>query len=162
MFVAFFFSTTMEREGERSREGEGERERGKEGGRKNNDLFFSRAFKGRMVLPKPWLQLPNLEKTLMLERIEGRRRRKWQRMRWLNDIIDSMDMSLNKLQEIVKDRETWHAAVHGVTKSQTWLNNNNNLQNCGRAHRCCFVAICYRSPRKPMQDRNSKLKKWRN
>ena len=61
----------------------------------------------------------SLEKILMLGKIEVRRRRGWQRMRWLNSIIDTVDMSLNKLQEIVKDREVWHASVHGVTNSGT-------------------------------------------
>ena len=61
----------------------------------------------------------SLKKTLMLGKIEGRRRRGQPRMRWLNDITDSRDMSLSKLQDIGKDKEAWHATVHGVTKSGT-------------------------------------------
>ena len=76
----------------------------------------------------------SMEKTLMLGKVEGKRRRGWQKMRWLNSITDSVDINLSKLQEIVDEREVWCAAAHGVPKSRTWLSDwttTHNLQSLG-------------------------------
>ena len=86
----------------------------------------------------PMRTADSLEKTLILGKTEGRRRRGWQKMRCLDGITNSMDMNLGKFQKMVRDREAWHAAVHGIVKSYTqlddWTTNNNSSV-------CCFISI---------------------
>ena len=109
----------------------------------------------------------SLEKTLMLGKIEGRRRRGWQRMRCLDGIPDSMDMSLSKLWEMVRDRETWRVALHGVTKSQTWLRDWTTTTTHHRHHRshtwiCSNVFPLLASwPEKSVNSHQGKGSRWK-
>ena len=94
-------------------------------------------YSGHLMRRVDWL-----EKTLMLGRIRGGRRRGWQRIRWLNSITDSMDMNLSKLQELVMDWDSWHAAIHWVAKSQTWLSDWTELTDCIYIGACVYIYMC--------------------